>query len=418
MTATTANEPASESAPWWMVLIEGVALIILGLLLLANPAKTGVIIVQVLGIYWFIAGILSIVRIFIDSSAWGLKLIAGIIGIIAGILVLQHPLTSTLLVGNATITVLGIGGIIIGAVNIYNAFKGAGWGTGILGAISIIMGIVLLANIWIFTFSLPWVIGILSVIGGIIALFGAFRMRSEGSQAQATVPETAVTEETEAEPAAPESAAKEAVAKEVVAQEAVVLVAPPAAVAAAAVAVAAEEDAEAPEEEIAAEAESDEGEEAEADSTPAAAPEIPDTPGEKAKYAHDMSFVEGIGPAYAQTLAEAGIENPLELLEKGATRKGRAELSDQTGISRKLILKWVNQVDLYRVPGIGSQYADLLEAAGVDTVPELAQRNPGNLHKKMVEVNDEKNLVRQAPAESQVEKWVTEAKALPRKITY
>jgi predicted flap endonuclease-1-like 5' DNA nuclease len=106
------------------------------------------------------------------------------------------------------------------------------------------------------------------------------------------------------------------------------------------------------------------------------------------------------------------------MLKKGATKKGRKELEDTSGISGKLILRWINMADLFRIKGIGEQYSDLLEAAGVDTVPELAQRKPENLHAKMVEVNEAKNLVRALPALSAVESWVASAKELPRVVTY
>ena len=189
MSAATAQSQSDvDLTPWWLVLLEGIALLILGLLLLANPRQTSVIVVQVLGLYWLFAGILSIIRIFVDSASWGLKLFAGIVGILAGILVLEYPLWSTFLVGNTLIIVLGIAGIIIGAINIYHAFKGAGWGAGILGAISIILGFVLLANIWIFRLSLPWMIGILALIGGIVAIVGAFRLKSEEPEVEAVQP--------------------------------------------------------------------------------------------------------------------------------------------------------------------------------------------------------------------------------------
>jgi predicted flap endonuclease-1-like 5' DNA nuclease len=128
--------------------------------------------------------------------------------------------------------------------------------------------------------------------------------------------------------------------------------------------------------------------------------------------------VEGIGPVYAQKLQEVGIETTEALLEKGATPQGRKALAEETGISGKLILEWVNHVDLFRIKGIGEEYADLLEEAGVDTVPELAQRNAENLYAKLKEVNEAKNLVRRLPAQSQVVDWIEQAKALPRKITY
>jgi predicted flap endonuclease-1-like 5' DNA nuclease len=131
-----------------------------------------------------------------------------------------------------------------------------------------------------------------------------------------------------------------------------------------------------------------------------------------------LETVEGIGATYAQKLAAAGIATTDALLGAGATPKGRQEIADKSGISPKLILEWINHVDLFRIKGIGEEYADLLEAAGVDTVPELAQRNPQNLRQKIGEVNAGKKLVRQLPSEAQVANWVEQAKTLPRKITY
>lgn len=131
-----------------------------------------------------------------------------------------------------------------------------------------------------------------------------------------------------------------------------------------------------------------------------------------------ISKIEGIGDVYAQKLKELGIYTVEALLERGATPQGRAEIAEKTGISPKLVLEWVNHADLFRVKGIGEEYADLLEAAGVDTVPELAQRNPENLYQKLVEVNKEKQLVRRLPTEAQVRSWVDQAKALPRVVEY
>jgi predicted flap endonuclease-1-like 5' DNA nuclease len=128
--------------------------------------------------------------------------------------------------------------------------------------------------------------------------------------------------------------------------------------------------------------------------------------------------VEGIGPVYAKKLVDAGVKTTGKLLKVGATAKGRAEIEAQTGISHSLVLEWVNHVDLYRIKGVGQEYSDLLEEAGVDTVPELAQRNAENLHAKLVEVNGMKKLVRQLPSARQVADWVAQAKALPRVIQY
>ncbi len=131
-----------------------------------------------------------------------------------------------------------------------------------------------------------------------------------------------------------------------------------------------------------------------------------------------LDNIEGIGAAYQKKLNWAGIGSVEDLLDKGATPKGRKDVAAKSGISDALILKWVNHADLYRIKGIGSEYADLLEAAGVDTVVELAQRKPDNLCQKLVEVNTAKKLVRKLPALSQVEDWVKQAKGLKRIVTY
>lgn len=174
---TTAQQVEESGAPWWLYLIEGIALIILGLLFMTNTAATTLIFIQVLGIYWLIKGILAIVSIFIDSSRWGWKLLIGILGIIAGIIILQHPIWSPFVVGSTLIIILGIQGLIIGVVEIIQAFQGAGWGSGILGVVSIIIGIWLLANIGAATLALPWAVGIMAIIGGIIAIVNAFRVK-------------------------------------------------------------------------------------------------------------------------------------------------------------------------------------------------------------------------------------------------
>jgi predicted flap endonuclease-1-like 5' DNA nuclease len=128
--------------------------------------------------------------------------------------------------------------------------------------------------------------------------------------------------------------------------------------------------------------------------------------------------VEGIGPQYAEKLSSAGIGTTDDLLEHCKSAKGRRDVAESTGISEKLVLRWTNQADLFRIKGIGEEYADLLEAAGVDTVPELSQRNAANLCAKMSEVNEEKKLTRQPPSEKQVSDWIEQAKSLPRVIDY
>ena len=128
--------------------------------------------------------------------------------------------------------------------------------------------------------------------------------------------------------------------------------------------------------------------------------------------------IEGIGEKYAAKLKAAGIATAEALLEKGTTPKGRKELAEASDIGDALILEWVNHIDLFRIKGVASEYADLLEEAGVDTVPELAQRNAENLFNKMIEVNAAKKLVRRLPVLSQVVDWIEQAKKLPRVINY
>jgi ribosomal protein L35AE/L33A len=128
--------------------------------------------------------------------------------------------------------------------------------------------------------------------------------------------------------------------------------------------------------------------------------------------------IEGIGPKYAEKLHSNNIYTTSELLEAGATPAMRKELADKTGISPKLIHKWVNLSDLFRIKGVGEEYSDLLEVAGVDSVVELSTRKAVNLHAKLLEVNETKKLVRDVPNLAMVEAWVKEAKTLPRKVEY
>lgn len=128
--------------------------------------------------------------------------------------------------------------------------------------------------------------------------------------------------------------------------------------------------------------------------------------------------IEGIGPSYAEKLVAAGIKTTDQLLEVGCSVKAREELEKKTGISSKLLLEWVNLADLMRIKGVGEEYSDLLEEAGVDTVAELANRNAENLRAKILEINEKEKLVRVPPALKQVQRWIDEAKTLPRKVEY
>ena len=134
--------------------------------------------------------------------------------------------------------------------------------------------------------------------------------------------------------------------------------------------------------------------------------------------AYSIIEIEGIGPTYAEKLQAVGIKTTDAYLERAEDPKGRKALAEETGIDDKRILKWANMADLMRIKGVGEEYSELLEAAGVDTVKELKHRKPENLAAKMAEVNEEKKLVRQVPSESQVIKWVEQAKELPPMMTY
>lgn len=129
-----------------------------------------------------------------------------------------------------------------------------------------------------------------------------------------------------------------------------------------------------------------------------------------------LSDIEGIGPAYAAKLAEAGLQTTAELLVAGGTPEGRASIAEKTGISESLVLEWVDHADLFRIKGVAGEYADLLEAAGVDTVVELSRRDAAHLEAKLVAVNDEKRLVRRIPSESEVAGWIEQAKGLERAV--
>ena len=163
--------------PWWLVLLEGIAAVIIGLFLLTAPGATLFVLIQVLGIFWLVGGIFRIIGIFIDTSLWGWKLIGGVLGILAGIVVLQHPIWSTLLVPEIYVIILGIQGLLLGGVTLVTAFQGEGWGVGILGVLSILFGLVLLFNPWIGVAVLPLLLGAFGIVGGIAAIVAAFRMR-------------------------------------------------------------------------------------------------------------------------------------------------------------------------------------------------------------------------------------------------
>lgn len=181
MTTATADAQMAGPAtyPWWLVLLQGIALIIIGILLFTNTAMTTVVLVTFLGVYWIISGIFSIISIFTHTSGlhWGWLLFSGVISIIAGVLIWRNPIWASLVVLDVAIILLAIQGIIVGAIGLWQAFKGAGWGPGILGAISIAFGLILLFNVQLAAFGLPMVIGIFALAGGAIAIWQSFQIR-------------------------------------------------------------------------------------------------------------------------------------------------------------------------------------------------------------------------------------------------
>ncbi len=165
--------------PGWAVLLQGIVGVLVGLALLATPAAATVALVQLVGLYWFGAGVFALVRIFLPSRrvGWGWLLLGGALGIIAGLLVLQHPLWSAILVPTVVVIYLGIYGIVIGVIHLAEAARGGGWGIGVLGVLGIALGALLLLSPLAAALALPWVLGVLALAGGILAIAGSFSIR-------------------------------------------------------------------------------------------------------------------------------------------------------------------------------------------------------------------------------------------------
>jgi uncharacterized membrane protein HdeD (DUF308 family) len=175
---TTYAESEGATFPWWLVLLEGIFAGIFGLLLLSAPTATLLFLVQVFGFYLFLGGIFRVVSLFTDSSSWGWKLVGGLLGIIAGIAVLQHPIWSSVMVPTYIIYIIGFIAIAEGVIELIAAFQGSGWGLGILGILRIVFGIILVSNPLLGVLALPIVLGALMLVGGIFAVVVSLRMRS------------------------------------------------------------------------------------------------------------------------------------------------------------------------------------------------------------------------------------------------
>jgi uncharacterized membrane protein HdeD (DUF308 family) len=171
--------------PWWLILIEGILLIIIGFYFFTQPLSTTMSVVFVLGIYWLISGIMGFVRLFWDRSMWGWKIIMGILGIVAGYIVITNPLGSTATVALFTVYMLAFTGIFVGIGDLIHAFRGGGWGAGIMGVISIVIGVWLLFNGLSAMVALPFVLGALAIFSGIVAIINSFRVKGIEDQIQA-----------------------------------------------------------------------------------------------------------------------------------------------------------------------------------------------------------------------------------------
>jgi uncharacterized membrane protein HdeD (DUF308 family) len=164
---------------WWVFLLEGIAAILVGLLLLTEPASTVVAITLFLGFYWLFVGVLELVRMFVDRSVpWIWSLLIGILGIIAGVLVLNHPLFAAILLPATLVIYLGVLGIVMGIFGIIGAFTGGGFGSFIFGVLNLLIGILLLSSPVMATLAVPFVFGILLLIEGVALIIWAFRVRA------------------------------------------------------------------------------------------------------------------------------------------------------------------------------------------------------------------------------------------------
>lgn len=177
--SATAYELGYEAmpAPWWLVLLEGIIALIIGLFLIFAPGITTVTLITVLGIFWLFGGIFALVGLIMDRSNWGWKLLSGVLGILAGLAILAYPIYSTVFLLSFFVIMIAIWAIIYGAVRLAWGFKGAGWGTALLGILIIILGILLLVNPLSGAIILPWTFGILAIFGGIAAIAAGLMMR-------------------------------------------------------------------------------------------------------------------------------------------------------------------------------------------------------------------------------------------------
>jgi uncharacterized membrane protein HdeD (DUF308 family) len=178
--STDAISFETKQTPWWLILMGGILNVVVGVLLLSAPIKTTFVLVLALGFYWIVGGIFTLVGMFVDRTAWGWKLFMGLLSIAAGTVILRYPLISAVTIPSVIVLMLGIQGVIVGIIGLIMAFKGGGWGAGILGALSIVFGLILMANFSSpgMVLTLVWVAGIFALVGGLFQIVHAFQQRA------------------------------------------------------------------------------------------------------------------------------------------------------------------------------------------------------------------------------------------------
>jgi len=179
--SSSRSSAAAYSIPaslWWVILLQGIPAIIIGILFFTDPGLTLVTATTFLGAFWFIGGIFDLVRTFIDRERWFWHLVSGVLGIIAGLIVLRHPLWASIIVPGVAVWLLGLIGIVIGVIGLFRAFfRGGGWPSAIMGVLSLLLGLVLLGNVLISTTILLYTLAALAIFGGVIAIIGAFMLK-------------------------------------------------------------------------------------------------------------------------------------------------------------------------------------------------------------------------------------------------
>ena len=188
MTETTTPSmsitPGMPVFPWWLVLIQGIITLILGIFLLTYPYGTLLVLVTFLGAYWFVSGLIGLFSLAVDKTNAGWKILFGILGIIAGLAILAYPYYSAFVVPYIFIIFVGVWGLIMGFVSLFAAFKGGGWGAGIIGILLIIFACIILANPVVTTLWLPFILGWFGIIGGLIAIIGSIYLKGHPMEAK------------------------------------------------------------------------------------------------------------------------------------------------------------------------------------------------------------------------------------------